>query len=98
HIKNDQQSATGINAESKEVATCNKGGHRVPPFAANSAARCTALRMRGYVPQRQILPVIAWSISSSVGLGFSRSSTAALISCPDWQYPHCGTSSSIHAC
>src|SRR3984885_8056738 len=53
--------------------------------------------MRGYVPQRQMLPVIASSMSSSLGFGFSRSNTAALISWPDWQYPHCGTSSSSQA-
>src|SRR6266852_1863295 len=31
-----------------------------------------------------MLPDIASSISLSVGLGFSRSSTAALMICPDW--------------
>src|SRR5438132_2028339 len=44
-----------------------------------------------------MLPVSAWSMSSSVGLGISFSSTAALIICPDWQYPHCGTSISSQA-
>src|ERR1700730_986367 len=44
-----------------------------------------------------MLPPIASSMSLSVGLGISDSSTAALMICPDWQYPHCGTSSSIHA-
>src|SRR5450631_1424062 len=56
-----------------------------------------ALRILGYVPQRQIFPLMASSISLSVGLEFSASKTAALIICPDWQYPHCGTSSSIQA-
>src|SRR5438477_10976101 len=36
-------------------------------------------------------------MSSSVGLGISLSSTAAFIICPDWQYPHCGTSISSQA-
>src|SRR5208282_2877158 len=53
--------------------------------------------MRGYVPQRQMLPDIASSISLSVGAGISDKSFAALIICPGWQYPHCGTSISIHA-
>src|ERR1043165_951445 len=41
--------------------------------------------------------VIASSISLSVGRGlvFNRA-TAAMI-CPDWQYPHCGTSSAAQA-
>lgn len=56
-----------------------------------------AARMRGYVPQRQMFPDMASSISVSVGLEFSASSTAALMICPDWQYPHCGTSISIQA-
>src|SRR5947209_4187815 len=44
-----------------------------------------------------MLPLIASSMSASVGCGFSRSSTAADMIWPDWQYPHCGTSFSIHA-
>src|ERR1700730_11400978 len=56
-----------------------------------------ALRMRWYVPQRQMFPLMASSISASVGLGFFASSAAADMICPDWQYPHCGTSSSIQA-
>src|ERR1700687_4663687 len=59
--------------------------HRAPPFATISAARWMALRIRGYVPQRQTLPVIASSMSPWVGLGLSRNSSAPLMSCPDWQ-------------
>src|SRR6266478_2146363 len=44
-----------------------------------------------------MLPLMAVSISASVGLGFFASSATADIICPDWQYPHCGTSSSIQA-
>src|SRR5256712_9867053 len=44
-----------------------------------------------------MLPLIASSMSASLGCGFSRSSTAADMIWPDWQYPHCGTSFSIHA-
>src|SRR5688500_5711517 len=56
-----------------------------------------AARMRGYVPQRQMLPSIAPSMSASVSLGFPASSAQALMIGPDWQYPQCGTSSAAHA-
>src|SRR5258708_18869375 len=45
-----------------------------------------------------MLPLIKSSISASVGLAFFESSAAADMICPHWQYPHCGTSSSIQAC
>src|SRR6266849_2415016 len=45
-----------------------------------------------------MLPLMKSSISESVGLGFLASSATADMICPDWQYPHCGTSSAIHAC
>src|SRR5260221_1266243 len=61
------------------------------------AAWWMALRMRWYVPQRQMFPLMASSMSASVGLGFFASSATADMICPDWQYPHCGTSSSIQA-
>jgi hypothetical protein len=41
--------------------------------------------------------VIASSMSASVGFGVFRSSAAAAMICPDWQYPHWGTSSAVHA-
>src|SRR5690349_1733291 len=41
--------------------------------------------------------VIAWSMSSSLGLGFLARSAAAAMIWPLWQYPHCGTSTSSHA-
>src|SRR5688500_12511933 len=44
-----------------------------------------------------MLPVMAASISASVGSGCFVSNAAADISCPDWQYPHCGTCSAIQA-
>src|SRR6267154_475397 len=53
--------------------------------ADNSAARWMARRMREYVPQRQIFPDIASSISLSVGLAFSFRRIAALMIWPDWQ-------------
>src|SRR4051812_3605772 len=48
------------------------------------AAAWIAVRMRAYVPQRQMF-VIAASMSASLGFGFAlRSATAAMI-WPDWQ-------------
>ena len=40
---------------------------------------------------------MAESMSASVGFGVLASSATADMICPDWQYPHCGTSSSIQA-
>src|SRR6266849_5190666 len=45
-----------------------------------------------------MLPLMASSMSLSVGLGFFESSATADMIWPGWQYPHCGTSSSIQAC
>ena len=56
-----------------------------------------AARMREYVAHRQMLPLIALLISASLGAGLFSSSAAADMIWPDWQYPHCGTCSSIHA-
>ena len=36
-----------------------------------------ASSIRGYVPQRQMLPAIWWRMSSTVGLGFAATSAAA---------------------
>src|SRR2546429_7373650 len=41
--------------------------------------------------------VIASSMSASVGCGFLASNAAAAMIWPDWQQPHCGTSSAIQA-
>src|ERR1044071_5105458 len=41
--------------------------------------------------------VIASSMSLSVGFGFALSSAAAAMIWPDWQEPHCGTSSATQA-
>ena len=78
--------------------------HRTPPsWVASSvaslvarsepalAAVLIAALIRPYIPQRQMLPSIAVSMSSSVGFGLLSSRAAADMSCPDWQYPHCGT-------
>ncbi len=57
--------------------------HVVAPFSP--AACLMAARMRPYVPQRQMLPVMAASMSASVGLGFCLSSAVAAMICPAWQ-------------
>src|SRR5690349_9185160 len=41
--------------------------------------------------------VIAASMSASEGFGLSFRSAAAAMIIPDWQKPHCGTSSATHA-
>ena len=44
------------------------------------------------------VPAIPSRICASVGFGFRSSSTLAVMICPFWQKPHCGTCSSIQAC
>src|SRR5687768_13835418 len=56
-----------------------------------------ASRILRYVPHRHTFPVIAELMSASVGFGLLCKSAAADIICPAWQYPHCGTSTSIQA-
>src|SRR5262249_20467393 len=72
------------------------GTPRAPPFLS-AAARWIAARIRWYVPQRQMLPVIAASMAASGGGAVFSSSGSAGMSFPGWQQTHWGTSSSIHA-
>src|SRR5438094_338369 len=58
--------------------------HRPPPLFI-AAALWMAARRRWYVPQRQMLPAIASSMSASGGFAFRASSAAADMICPDWQ-------------
>jgi hypothetical protein len=44
-----------------------------------------------------MLPAIASSMSESLGFGLLTNSALADMIWPDWQYPHCGTSSSSQA-
>jgi hypothetical protein len=53
--------------------------------ASARAAEWMAARMREYVAQRQMLPLIAASISASVGLAFFANKAAADMIWPDWQ-------------
>ena len=61
------------------------GGHCLAPWASWRAACWMAARMRGYVPQRQILPLIASAISCSVGCGAAFKRLTAVMICPAWQ-------------
>src|SRR5579862_4608786 len=76
---------------------------KIPQECMAFAARCTASIIAAYVPQRHkcgdgSLFVKASLICCTVGFGFFASSSTATIIIPLWQYPHCGTCSSIHAC
>ena len=48
--------------------------------------------------QRHKVAFIASRICASVGCGFLSSIALAVMICPFWQKPHCGTCSSIQAC
>jgi len=93
-----------VNAEDQSAAREKARLEKIAATAINNRAHfaplapSTAPREMNGAPdaligaQRQMFPVIALSMSHRLGRGFSRSRTAALISCPDWQSPHCGTS------
>ena len=82
HVGNQQ----GVFERSFVVRLRNHVEGRVHAIAPFSPAACLiAARMRPYVPQRQMLPVIASSMSASVGLGFFLSSAVADMICPAWQ-------------
>src|SRR3954470_20752569 len=48
--------------------------------------------------QRHSVPAMPSRICASVGRGLRSSSALAVMICPFWQKPHCGTCSSIQAC
>src|SRR5690606_31767756 len=48
-------------------------------------------------PHRPRLAAMRSTISSREGWGRACNKAAARMICPDWQYPHCGTCSAIHA-
>ena len=54
----EDQPAAGEQAGAEEVAAADVDdlAHFATPFAASAAAAWIALRIRGYVPQRQMLP------------------------------------------
>ena len=81
----DEPGADGEPAlEQRAAARTRVRGHHAPP-RASVAARWMAARIRWYVPQRQMFPAMAASISSSVGFVFWARSAAADMSWPDWQ-------------
>ena len=83
--KRDEQSSSRRHADLEERPAIDRGPHAHFFFAPSPAARWIALRMRGYVPHRQMFPDIASSISASVGFGRKASSDAAVMICPGWQ-------------
>lgn len=52
------------------------------------AAAWMAARIREYVQQRHTLPLMAPSISASLGTGLLSNNAVAAMTWPDWQYPH----------
>src|SRR5207245_9477448 len=88
-----EQATAGGGPDLYEGATRN-GAHAPAGFAA-----CLmAARMRVYVPQRQMLPAMAPSMSASVGCGLRASSAAADMIWPDRQSPPLPTCQSSQAC
>ena len=81
----DEPGADGEPAlEQRAAARPRVRGHHAPP-RASAAARWMAARIRWYVPQRQMFPAMAASMSSSVGFVFWARRAAADMSWPDWQ-------------
>ena len=77
----------GQHQRSLERGLARRRGHRIAPRVhaappCRLAVRLTAARMRTYVPQRQMLPLRASSMSASVGLGLRLSSAVAAMICP----------------
>src|SRR5262245_5925781 len=55
-------------------------GFMCPPYAVTLAARLIARMIAIWVPQRHLIPAIAWRIWASVGLGlFFRNAAAVMI-------------------
>src|SRR5262249_8954442 len=58
-------------------------------LGADQPGQCRiASSIRGYVPQRQMLPAMRCRISSTLGVGFAATSAAAETICPGVQKPH----------
>ena len=67
-------------------------------YRASLEARCEVNRLPNAAVRAAAADVAAHRAIDvgALGSGFSRSATAVMI-CPDWQYPHCTTSASVHA-
>ncbi len=79
----DEQAFVGGGSARRRRNHVERRVHAAAPFAP--AACLIAARIRPYVPQRQMLPAIAASMSASVGLGLLLSSAVADMICPAWQ-------------
>src|SRR4029079_8106394 len=96
--RDDERAATLHERLARELLLQQVGHGYFPPFAITAAAFWIAVRIRGYVPQRHRWPFIAVRICASVGRLVVARRSAAWIIIPFWQYPQCGTCTSIHAC
>jgi hypothetical protein len=78
---------TGIRAhQTALLSSCDSSALALAGCAALTPAACLmAARMRVYVPQRQILPLMALSMSASLGEGVFFKSAVADMICPAWQ-------------
>src|SRR5262249_10840872 len=87
HAEADDECAAGLEELlPRELLLVQKTRHRYfPPFAITAAACLIAVRILGYVPQRQRWPFIAVRIWSSVGFFVVESRSAAWIIIPFWQ-------------
>src|SRR5262249_21205084 len=74
-----QKQPTASGSTGNQDFSARRAIHTQPPLWAVvvCAARLIASRIRRYVPQRQMLPDSAWSISVSVGAGIFASNAAA---------------------
>src|SRR5438552_679506 len=79
----------GVGRARLQFVTFRFEGNHFRASCKRLAAISTASRMRGYVPQRQTLPCIAWTISGRVGFALPRSSATPDRIIPEVQYPHC---------
>ncbi len=80
HRQCQDESATCLPGPFQEITPANVLDI---PHDCPSAARWIASRIRVYVPQRHKLPLMALSISSSLGSGLPASKATALMICPD---------------
>ena len=85
-LKPDDQRAAALDERpARELLVEHLGHGYFPPFAITAAAFWIAVRIRGYVPQRQRWPFIAVRICASVGRFVVASRSAAWIIIPFWQ-------------
>ena len=85
-LKADDHRAAALEERlARELLVEHLGHGYFPPFAITAAAFWIAVRIRGYVPQRQRWPFIAVRICASVGRFVVASRSAAWIIIPFWQ-------------